>query len=109
MTTDQLTAAVNRLFEVMRRTPYVPRDIAIAAADIRVAMNAVRGSDLAARRTKAGLSQAALGKLWVNAKHPDGVSKMQVGRVERQEAPTPATVAAYMAALRKAEPEESMR
>ena len=108
MTTDQLTAALNRLFEVMKRTPYVPRDIAVAAADIRVAMGAVRGSDLAARRQKAGLSQKALGDCWVNAKHPNGVTNMHVGRVERQDAPTPATVAAYLAALRKAAPEEPM-
>ena len=97
-----VAAATRKLFEVLRRTPFVPRDIAIAAAEIKSAMNPVAGSDLAFRRKKAGISQPTLGRCWLNDDHPNGVSKAYVGRVEKQDAPTRTTVDAYMAALRTA-------
>ena len=97
-----VTAAARKLLDVLRRTPFVPRDIALAAADIKSAMNPVGGSDLAFRRKKSGISQPVLGRAWVDGDHPFGVTKQYVGRVEKQDAPTPKTVAAYMAALRTA-------
>jgi hypothetical protein len=98
-----LAAAARHMLDVLTRTPYVPREIAEAARGLKFSLGGSSGAELAERRQKAGISQPALGRCWINKAHPLGVSKAYVGRVERQPAPTPTTQAAYLAALIKAD------
>ena len=97
-----LFRAVRMFDEAIARTPYVPHEITQAWHAFRGILTGESGPDLAALRETAGLTQAQLARSWITPDHPQGITKAYVGRVERQDVPSPETRAAYLAALEKA-------